>query len=383
MGDIMVAWIETDWRAALEVLRAPEASGIALGNGDPLRGGLGEHLRAPAIALAKADVQAALDWIANDIPVAKAREDALVGLITQLGHDDPAVGRGILDKETSLPGNTRRRLFGELAEGDGWESRQAATEWALTQAPDVRLDALKGALTRSSYNVPPDELVAAAELVAEADPSAFEKLLPDLSWRLIRADPDKFAELTADVPLKSLAKIVSENATMAHSLEDCLATAVQIDAIGVDSESGAFATQFLTQRWTARDPAGARRWVEALPPGEARDYALGNLVNAWEAIDLAAATRWFDAQPSDSLPERARLAMAENLLTTAPEMALAVAAASPDTNTSIKFIKRNAAVLLALAPESLRQIDDQDTRETFANTETWHAFLRAAALPAE
>lgn len=201
--------------------------------------------------------------------------------------------------ETQFPefaGKWERWIAEEWSQRDPEEARQ----WIGTLAPGEARDKAQQAYEKR----------VAQQSQPKTDPG-------ENMARMIAQSPDRTSAFDGVLALMTPAERQSTWAHVSALPEDQRAAAqsslISLQSLADPAEAAAWLTpqpgspppspeitSRLAANWALDDAAAAARWVDSLPEGESRKWALWNLTRQWQRVDAPAAQRWAASrQPSD------------------------------------------------------------------------------------
>lgn len=198
--------------------------------------------------------QLALDgWIEQDRGAALNYIDSLTDryyatamniVARRLAHDDIDAAVALVD---GARGEGRRSLIRHVAEAYAASDPAAAVDWVTRHRQEPGYDQVVAELAPRLVRADPDGAVALAQGIGES--AERQQALLGIIGTLAPSDPPRAAGMLTSLSV--------------HTAE----------------AAGPIAGRIVRQ-WAARDPVQAGAWARALPPGTARDAALGALIGA-------------------------------------------------------------------------------------------------------
>lgn len=265
--------------------------------------------------VARQDVKSALSFL-ELLPEGSVRDTATANLAYQMANIDPkAAGDLVLTLPVSLMTDRVRQVAATMAA----ENLEAALEWSRNLPPgQARKNALNGACAAWAQYDPR----AAAEWMMKEQPGAdISSVLGNWASNAPRDVLAWARTLTNDDTKRGALAFVVQTLTRNNATE-----ARTVFMQDLTPEAQAAAAPQLAEALAKRDLAGTRAWAESLPPGAARDGALGGIVREWAAQDAAAAAGWIEKMPAGEGRDAVVTQFASNVMRRDPESAIAWAA---------------------------------------------------------
>ena len=265
------------------------------------------------------DAKAGLKFL-ELLPEGVNRTTASAQLISRIAATDPD---GAIELFAKLPASQLTYQVGQFAGSLATGNMEKAKEWVdQLSDPQMKTQALRSVASILSRSQPRQ----AAEWLLEKSPDA------DLTWLLnswVRNSPKDVLAWSKDLP-DGDAKRSAQAAVLQNMTYSDLELAKKTFAEELSPEAQVSSATQLASQWAARDVQAARAWAEALPPGGARDNALGGIARAWATQDATAAARWIERFTAGDERDRVVTHFAGALMQRDPAGALAWASSLAD-----------------------------------------------------
>ncbi len=221
---------------------------------------------------------AALAWVRQSATEA-VHDSALAQVLPELARTDPQGAIGALDEMS--PGMAKQRTFSELL--NQWAAQDPATA--------------ANYVTNLPFSTQRSKLMASVAVSwAKKDFGAV------LSWAEKLPEPDQAG--VRDATLRVLEeKDPARAAAMLLELATSPGTARAIQNWAHETSAGTIPAldgiSRTVQNWAKADLGGAAQWVQQLPEGKFRDFALGGLLEEWKNSDPRNAAEFLAAAATD------------------------------------------------------------------------------------
>lgn len=273
----LARWAELDAPAAAEWSRS--------------HGGRAEMLEMSLAEWTARDPAAARAWVAG-IENADQREGAFRGYLAGIAASDPAAA---LREAASLPAGDQSRRAHEMIfrTWAGRDPRAAASQALLLSDEKIRGSAVSAAVGIWGRKAPREALAFALQVSDKSQQRTLARqLLTD--WAQTDSSAAMSQLMTLPAELRDEAAREVFRAAARRSLEDARRFAEQLPP----GKAREHALGMIAVQWANRgDLRGALEYAGRMPSGQTRDESIGDIAFQWSQRDRPAATVWIAQQP--------------------------------------------------------------------------------------
>ena len=346
--------------------------------------------------LARQDVDRAIEWAQNEQQ--GGHPGLLMGVLQQVAMTDPDLALSKVDllanREwrqqmlgsvlSAVAQNDPQRAVAYLSEISDQRARNEATQsvvmqWANTD-PQAAIDWIlrnevpnaRELLSQAGHNMIANDVDAAMRLLPRLDDQTAQMWRYQIASRLPMdrspADAQRFVDQFKgepgyeDMQAAMIAGVAQQDIYLAHRLADQLPPGQARDQ----------SLQQLISNHVYSDPREAATWLDSISDTGTRGQATGQVLRQWYAIDAHAANQWIMSQPAGQVRDDAVLVLAHGLDQYAPsperllatigdpakrrqaEYALLMRIAQSDPSRA-----RSMIASMDLSPEERRQLESQ------------------------
>jgi hypothetical protein len=346
--------------------------------------------------LARQDVDRAIEWAQNEQQ--GGHPGLLMGVLQQVAMTDPDLALSKIDLVTNrewrqqmlgsvlsaVAQNDPQRAVAYLSEISDQRARNEATQsvvmqWANTD-PQAAIDWIlrnevpnaRELLSQAGHNMIANDVDAAMRLLPRLDDQTAQMWRYQIASRLPMdrspAEAQRFVDQFKgepgyeDMQAAMIAGVAQQDIYLAHRLADQLPPGQARDQ----------SLQQLISNHVYSDPREAATWLDSISDTGTRGQATGQVLRQWYAIDAHAANQWIMSQPAGQVRDDAVLVLAHGLDQYAPsperllatigdpakrrqaEYALLMRIAQSDPSRA-----RSMIASMDLSPEERRQLESQ------------------------